>query len=253
MAVAVVTGAARGIGRAIAERLIADGLTVWALDTDADELGRTAEEIGAHAAVVDVTDDVGVAAFASRLGECDVLVNNAGTWRFTRLADTPIDEARLVLDVNLLGPLRLMQQLGPALTRSPGAAIVNISSITAAHAPSGTGLYPPSKAALEALTRMAAVEFGPRGIRCNAVGPGIIPTAGTLAHYGDEATRARRGATLPAGRFGRVEEIADVVSFLCSDAARYVTGQVIYVDGGYGASGADFFRLARDARREERA
>jgi gluconate 5-dehydrogenase len=124
---------------------------------------------------------------------------------------------------------------------------VNVSSITAAMSPSGTGLYPPSKAALEAMTRMAAVEFGPLGVRCNAVGPGIVPTEGTLAHYGDDETRARRGRTLPAQRFGRPEDVADVVSFLCSDAARYVTGQVIYVDGGYTASGADFFRLGRDA------
>jgi NAD(P)-dependent dehydrogenase (short-subunit alcohol dehydrogenase family) len=128
------------------------------------------------------------------------------------------------------------------------ASIVNISSITAAMSPTGTGLYPPSKAALEAMTRIAAVEFGPRGVRCNAVGPGIIPTEGTLAHYGDEQTRARRGRTLPVQRYGLPEEVADVVSFFCSDASRYVTGQVVYVDGGYTAAGADFFRLARDAR-----
>ena len=91
------------------------------------------------------------------------------------------------------------------------------------------------------------MEFGPLGVRCNAVGPGIIPTEATLSHYGDEATRQRRGRTLPAGRYGEPDEIANVVAFFCSPDSRYVTGQVIYVDGGYTAAGADFFRLARDA------
>ena len=104
-----------------------------------------------------------------------------------------------------------------------------------------------NQAALEALTRIAAVEFGPLGIRCNAVGPGIIPTEGTLSHYGDETTRLRRGRALPAGRYGDPGDVADVVAFFCSDDSRYVTGQVIYVDGGYTAAGAHFFRLGRDA------
>jgi 3-oxoacyl-[acyl-carrier protein] reductase len=175
-------------------------------------------------------------------------VNNAGIWRYTRLAETPLDEARQVLEVNILGPLLLMQALAPLLSRSAAAAIVNVSSITAAYSPTGTGVYPASKAALEALTRIAAVEFGPQGIRCNAVGPGIIPTEGTMAHYGDAATIERRGATLPLGRYGKPEDVADVVAFFCSDAARYVTGQVLYVDGGYTSAGADFYRLARDVK-----
>ena len=152
-----------------------------------------------------------------------------------------------MLAVNVLGPLLLMQRLAPVMARSQGAAIVNVSSITAKYSPTGAGIYPASKAALEALTRVAAVEFGPLGIRCNAVGPGIIPTEGTLSHYGDETTRQRRGRTLPAGRYGRPEDVADVVAFFCSDDSRYVTGQVVYVDGGYTAAGAAFFRLARDA------
>ena len=93
---------------------------------------------------------------------------------------------------------------------------------------------------------MAAVEFGPLGIRCNAVGPGIIPTEGTLSHYGDEATRQRRGRTLPAGRYGAGRHRRRGRVF-CSDDSRYVTGQVVYVDGGYTAAGAEFFRLGRDA------
>ena len=115
----------------------------------------------------------------------------------------------------LVAPLLWMQRFLPLLAASGSGSIVNVSSITAAMSPTGTGLYPPSKAALEAMTRMAAVEFGPQGVRCNAVGPGIIPTEGTLAHYGDEETRARRGRTLPAQRYGQPEDVADVVSFFC--------------------------------------
>ena len=247
MPTAVVTGAARGLGRAMAERLLADGFAVWAVDLDEAEVGRMAERCGATPFAMDVTDQARLEVLVDRVGSCDALVNNAAIWKFTPLAGTPLDEARRVLDVNVVAPLLWMQRFLPLLERSERASIVNISSITAAMSPTGTGLYPPSKAALEAMTRMAAVEFGPRGVRCNAVGPGVIPTEGTLSHYGDEEMRARRGRTLPAQRYGRPADVADVVSFFCSDAARYVTGQVVYVDGGYTAAGADFFRLARDA------
>jgi NAD(P)-dependent dehydrogenase (short-subunit alcohol dehydrogenase family) len=247
MRTAVVTGAARGLGRAIAERLIADGLRVWAVDLDQAEVRRAADAIGATPYAMDVTDEAALDDLVGQVGDCDVLVNNAAIWRFTPLASTPMDEARRVLETNVLAPLLWMQRFLPSLRRSDSASIVNISSITAAMSPTGTGVYPPSKAALEAMTRMAAVEFGPLGVRCNVVGPGIIPTEGTLAHYGDEATRERRGRTLPAQRYGRPEDVADVVAFYCSDASRYVTGQVVYVDGGYTAAGADFFRRGRDA------
>ena len=257
MRTAVVTGAARGLGRAIAVRLMADGFAVRAVDTDEDGLSRMADETGATPCVLDVTDEAAVDGLAARLERCDALVNNAAIWRFTPLVSTPADEARRVLDVNVLGPLLLMQRLVPimadgvmaggVMAGGQGGTIVNVSSITAKYSPTGAGLYPASKAALEALTRVAAVEFGPLGIRCNAVGPGIIPTEGTMSHYGDEATRQRRGRTLPAGRYGRPGDIADVVAFFCSGDSRYVTGQVIYVDGGYTAAGASFFRLARDA------
>ena len=134
------------------------------------------------------------------------------------------------------------------MTAGEGGSIVNLSSITAKYSPTGAGLYPASKAALEALTRIAAVEFGPPGVRCNAVGPGIIPTDGTLAHYGDDDTRRApraRAAGRPLRTPRRHRRRRRLL--LAGDDSRYVTGQVLYVDGGYTAAGADFFRLARDA------
>ncbi len=247
MRTAVVTGAARGLGRAISERLIADGFAVLAVDADRDETARMADEVGAISAPMDVTDLAAVDALVARLDRCDALINNAAVWRYTSLADTSVEDATRVLAVNVVAPLVLMQRLAPVLSRSESASIVNISSVTAKYNPTGAGVYPASKAALEALTRIAAVEFGAQGIRCNAVGPGIIPTEGTLSHYGDDETRSRRGRTLPAGRFGHPADVADVVAFFCSDDSRYVTGQVVYVDGGYTAAGADFFRRGRDA------
>jgi 3-oxoacyl-[acyl-carrier protein] reductase len=228
-------------------RLASDGFSVVAADVDADAVSRSAAKFGARPAVVDVADPSAVRALVDSLDECSALVNNAATWRFTPLAATPLEEARRVLDVNVVGPLLMMQAFLPLLSQH-GGTIVNLSSITARYSPTGTGMYPASKAALEALTRVAAVEFGPR-VRCNAVGPGIIVTEGSLAHYGDEQTRERRGRTLPAGRYGNPDDIADVVAFFCSDQSRYVTGQVVYVDGGYTVAGADFFRAARDVPR----
>ena len=176
MRTAVVTGAARGLGRAISERLVADGFAVWALDTDEAEVGRMADEVGATACAIDVTDEAAVDDLAARLGRCDALVNNAAIWRYTPLAETPIDEARRVLAVNVLGPLLLMQRLVPVMARSEGAAIVNISSITAKYSPTGAGIYPASKAALEALARVWANETASTPLRVNLFNPGPIRT-----------------------------------------------------------------------------
>ncbi|HEX3284587.1 MAG TPA: SDR family oxidoreductase, partial [Mycobacterium sp.] len=139
MRTAIVTGAARGLGRAISERLTADGLAVWAVDADAEELARMAVDVGARSYPMDVTDEAAVEGLVAALDTCDVLVNNAAIWRFTPLASTPVDEAQRVLSVNVVAPLLLMQRLLPLLTRSESAAIVNISSITAKYSPTSAG------------------------------------------------------------------------------------------------------------------
>jgi 3-oxoacyl-[acyl-carrier protein] reductase len=226
----------------MATRLSRTASRVWAVDTDS-AAGGAASEVRDRVKP-DVTDETAADRLAARGAV-------ATPWSITPrsgaapLADT-IGGPR-VLAVNVIGPLLLMQRLVPVMARGGGGAIVNVSSITAKYSPTGTGVYPASKAALEALTRVAAVEFGPLGIRCNAVGPGIIPTEGTLSHYGDSVTRERRGQVLPLGRYGEPGDVADVVAFFCSDDSRYVSGQVVYVDGGYTAAGAHFFRLGRDS------
>ncbi|MFG2004909.1 SDR family NAD(P)-dependent oxidoreductase [Spirillospora sp. NPDC048911] len=232
---AVVTGAARGIGRAILLRLIQDGYQVTAVDRDGPALERACAGSDALPFVGDVTDPMAVTRLAERVGECRALVNNAGIWRYGPLADVRPEQAREVIDTNLLAPLLLMQAFVPTMTE--GACVVNLSSVTA-HTPTPkVGIYPASKAALETLTRQAAVEFGPLGIRCNAVGPGLIHTEGTASDFGDAAVVQRRGGALPLGRLGVPGDIAGVVAFLCSDDARYITGQVLYADGGYTAVG----------------
>ncbi|MCE7003675.1 SDR family oxidoreductase [Kibdelosporangium philippinense] len=234
MKVAVVTGAASGIGRAVAHRLSNDGYHVIAADLTAGSAGASLRPY-----LLDVTDAEAVDRLASSLSDCRVLVNNAAIWRFERLMDAT-DE---VMATNLYGPLRLMRKLVPLMR--DGGAVVNITLVVTTFPPRGLGLYPPSKAALETVTRMAAVEFGPLGVRCNAVAPGLIPTEGTMDFYGSPQDIAAKGSLLP---LGTPDEVAAAVSFLASDDSRYVTGQVLAVDGGYLAAGAGFFAAAASGR-----
>ena len=244
---AVVTGAGQGIGRAVAARLLADGYDVLAVDANAEMLQQVADEVGCRIAVVDVTDDESVAAIAIAASECTALVNNAAIQRYSDLLHTTHDEMRLVLDVNLIAPVLMAQALVPLMSANGGGSIVNLSSITSrAHAGS-TSLYPASKAAVNQLTQAMAVEFGPLGVRCNAVGPGTVATEGTAGHYGDDAARAAIAGCLPISRMGEPEDIANAVSWLCSTEASWITGQVLFVDGGYTASHGQFFRWARKA------
>jgi NAD(P)-dependent dehydrogenase (short-subunit alcohol dehydrogenase family) len=218
MATAVVTGAGQGLGRATAVRLAADGFDVAAVDRNGDTAAATAEVVGGTAYTCDVRDREGVRALATEIGPVQALVNNAGIWRYSDLHSITPEDAHDVLDVNLLGTLWCIQAFAPLMTR--GGSIVNFSA---------------SKAAIEALTGQAAQELAPAGIRVNAVGPGSVLTEGTAPAYEGERFEAR-ARMVPLGRVGTPEDIADVVSFLVSDAARYVSGQVVYVCGGVTAS-----------------
>lgn len=246
---AVVTGGGRGIGRECAVRLADDGYHVTVLDADAESAKSAAAAIDGAAVRVDVTDEAAVAAVAANLAELDVLVNNAGVWEFTTLADTTAAQFHRVMSVNVLGTLLSTRAFAPVMAASGGGSIVNLTSVVGTAVRPGFGIYPASKAAIVAVTRQTALEYAAAGIRANAVGPGLVRTEGTRGTFGvDAGEEAALGALLPLGRLGEPADVADVVSFLASAASRYVTGQVIYVDGGLAQA---TFPLLGQARRRQ--
>ncbi|MFZ2178287.1 MAG: SDR family NAD(P)-dependent oxidoreductase, partial [Rhodococcus sp. (in: high G+C Gram-positive bacteria)] len=198
--VAVVTGAGRGIGAAIARRLAKDGFHVITVDLDAESAQRVAQEIGGTAATVDITDGAAVAEFSSSLPRVDALVNNAGIFPPAPIATVDPDQFRKVMDVNVVGALIMTQALIPQLSAAPNAAIVNIASIAAKAVTPGTAAYSPSKAAVVSLTKLCAVELAEHGIRVNAVAPGGVLTEGTSSVSKDQERESRFNALVPAGR-----------------------------------------------------
>lgn len=231
MAIAVVTGAGQGLGRADCIRLASDGFDVMCLDLDLDKARETADLCGGTAYVCDVTDRAQVFDVAERIGGCFALVNNAGIWNFPSILDVDEQLMQSVIEVNIKGIVWCCQAYVPFMRAGGGGTIVNMSSGAAWTNSPNIGIYPATKAAVESLSKTLALELGPDNIRSNAIGPGLIVSEGSAANY-DGERRAQRAQGVPMKRVGDPTDIADVVSFLCSDASRYVSGQVIYVDGG---------------------
>jgi NAD(P)-dependent dehydrogenase (short-subunit alcohol dehydrogenase family) len=253
--VALVTGAGRGIGLATARRFLAEGWRVALLDIDAALAQAAAAGLGAPDRVLalgcDVADAAGVAAAvkgaAARFGRLDALVNNAGTALFKPLLETTPEEWNRVLSVNLTGPFLTTQAATPIMAEGGGGAVVNVTSISGLRASTLRVAYGTSKAALAHLTKQQAVELAGLGIRVNAVAPGPVETAMAKAVHTPEIRRDYHDA-IPLARYGLETELAEVIVFLCSDRASYLTGQEIAVDGGFDAAGIGLPTL-RQARR----
>ena len=235
---ALVTGAAGGLGLAIARRLAADGCRVGLIDIDGDGAVRAAAEIeGAAGFCCDVTsEEAVVAAFgwfeATFGGPPDLLVNNAGIVRFGDPLDYPVEDFRRVVEVNLVGVFLMSREAGRRMAARGSGAIVNITSLNAIQPRPDMGAYPATKAAVAKLTEQFALALGPRGVRVNAVGPGFVYVGMSTPIFCNPEVRAERGRAVPAGRIGTPEEVAAAVSFLASEQAGFIHGQHLMVDGG---------------------
>ncbi len=238
--VALVTGASRGIGRAIARELAWQGATVWLGAREESRLEAGCDEIraaggAAEPVQVDVVSDESVKAALEALlekhGRLDLLVNNAGITQDNLMLRMKTEEWDRVLDTNLTGAFRCTRAaLRPMMKRRFGR-VVNVTSVVGLTGNAGQANYAASKAGLLGFTKSVAREVASRGITANAVAPGFIETDMTAAM----TAQAREAVTsqIPLGRVGLPEDIAGVVAFLCSDAAAYITGQVVAVDGGF--------------------
>ena len=236
---AVITGAGRGIGKAIATRLASLGAAVAIVDIDGETASSAAAEIASTGATaiayeLDITDAEAVAAvfkgIAEDLGGLDILVNNAGLTRDNLLLRMSPDDWDLVMRVNLKGAFNCTRAAVRPMMSQRSGRIINIASIVGLVGNAGQANYAASKAGLIALTKTVAKEFGGRGITANAVAPGFIETPMTESL--PEKARADFAAKISLRRFGSPSDVANLVAFLASDEADYITGQTVSVDGG---------------------
>jgi len=244
--VALVTGGSNGIGRAIVAAFLEEGARVGILDLE--EPTAVAGRYDVVAIVGDVADPEAaagaVAAVAERFGRLDVLVNDAAAYPDAPLAEMPVEDWRRVFEVNVTGALVTMQAFARHCTEH--GSVVNITTGSVRSPRPDGAAYAASKAALETLSKVAAMELGPHGIRVNVVSPGYIDVRGWSDAFPDRASdelRAALVASIPLGRAGRPQDVAQAVLFLCSDEAEHISGAVLDVDGG---SLAGRFALAGD-------
>lgn len=242
--VALVTGAARGLGLEIARALSGAGAVTVINGRDSHRLEAAADSLRAAGAVVetacfDVADfaaaERAVADIVVRHGRLDILVNNVGERDRRPVAEFEPDDVRRLLDTNLVAPLMLARSAGGAMMRAGRGRIINVTSIAGPIARAGDASYTAAKGGLAALTRALAAEFGPGGVTVNGIAPGYFATEANAAMVADPATNEWLRGRSSLQRWGRPEEIGGAAVFLASDAASYITGHVIVVDGGISA------------------
>ncbi len=230
---ALVTGASRGIGRAIALELARAGATVVVgYRSGAAEAEEVAREAGGRAVQADVSDPESAKALVEAAGDLDILVNNAGLTRDGVLARMSDDDWRVVIETNLSSVFYTCRAVTRGMMKRRAGAIVNVSSIVGLHGNWGQSNYAASKAGIIGFTKSLAQELGSRGVRANVVAPGYVQTELTEV-IPAEAREKMLGLT-PLGRLGEPDDVAGAVRFLCSDEASFITGEVLLVDGGLG-------------------
>ncbi|MEU7336352.1 SDR family NAD(P)-dependent oxidoreductase [Streptomyces sp. NPDC007074] len=232
---ALVTGATAGIGRAVAAQLAREGADVVVHGRDTARGDEVVTEITAAGGTARfVQADLGDPRDAQRLteeaGDVDVLVNNAGVYKFHSTPEMTTDLFDLQMNLNTRAPYLLVRDLAPRMAARGHGSIVNISTVAATLATTGTGIYAASKAALEQLTRVWATEYARQGVRVNTVAPGPIRTPGMAGH--EDMLKAIADGMTAMGRVGEPEEVAEAVTFLASDRAGYITGATLEVGGG---------------------
>lgn len=234
--VALVTGSTRGLGYAIAEALIAHGAQVVVSSEDANDTAAAATKLGAVGIACNVADDAAIAALVAetnaRLGGIDILVSNAGISGGPSADPLDMTIFDRVIDVNLRSMVLLTKHALPGMAHRPGASVILIASISGLRGNANIDAYALAKAGVAQLARNIAVQWGPRGVRANAIAPGLIATSFATGLMGNEAFMARRMQMTPLRRVGEPHEIAGAALFLAAPAGGFVNGQVLVVDGG---------------------
>lgn len=229
----LVTGAANGFGAAMAGLFHEAGATLVLADIEEGPLIEAAASYGAEAHVFDQADPVSVERLAKAAGPVDTLVNNAGVLVAKPLLETSLQEIRRTIDVDFVGALRLMQLVGRGMVERRRGVILSIGSQTAFSGGENRAVYAAAKAAVSQITKSAAVEWGPYGVRVVCLAPGRSLTRMSSDTVKDGQSGDRGLSRVPLGRWGTAEEMAKLAMFLISDAAAYITGETIIADGGY--------------------
>lgn len=229
----LVTGAANGFGAAMARLFAQRGAKLVLADIEEDNVAAIARELGAEAYAFDQADPASIERLAAQVGAVDILVNNAGMLIAKSILEIEPSEIRRLVDTDFVGVVLMMRAFGRFMVERKRGVILNFSSQTAFVGGENRGIYAASKAAVSQITRSAAVEWGPHGVRVLALAPGRCLTRMTVQTAAPGYAGDRGLARVPLGRWGTAEEIAKLAVMLCSDAAGYVTGETVIADGGY--------------------